>query len=250
MNVMTAKTDTERALRVELAACYRVFDLLGWTELIYNHITVRVPGPERHFLINPYGLTYREVTASNLVKIDIEGRPVGPSRHPVNPAGLPIHTAIHAARADAHCVMHMHTTAGVAIACLAEGLSRDNFYGAQLDGAVAYHDFEGITTDPDEKPRLVASLGDKHVLILRSHGLLTCGETIPAAFIRMWALQRACEVQLAALSTGRAVMPVKPAVAAKASAQVRAFDKDAALGAIPFAALVRRVEALDPSYKE
>src|SRR5262245_7240077 len=155
--------------RVQLAACYRIFDMLGWTEMIFNHITLRVPGPQRHFLINPFGLWYREVTASNLVKIDIDGNVIGESDWPVNRAGFVIHSAIHAAREDAHCIMHTHTTAGSAIACLRDGLLFDNFYAAMLHGNVAYHDFEGVTTRDDEMPRLVRSLGQKNCLVLRNH---------------------------------------------------------------------------------
>ena len=151
----------EWALRVQLAAAYRIFDHLGWTELIYNHITVRVPGAERHFLINPFGLHYSEVTASNLVKIDLAGKIVGESAWPVNPAGFTIHGAIHANIEDAHCVMHTHTTAGMAVACSRGGLSMNNFYSAQLHEKLAYHDFEGITVHADEAPRLLASIGTK-----------------------------------------------------------------------------------------
>ncbi|HVC10832.1 MAG TPA: class II aldolase/adducin family protein, partial [Burkholderiales bacterium] len=158
--------------RLELAACYRAFDWLGWTELIYNHITARVPGPERHYLINPYGLWYNEVTATNLVKVNLAGEAVDGSRYPVNRAGFVIHSAVHAAREDAHCIIHTHTTAGSAVASKKDGLRYDNFYGATLYGQVAYHDFEGVTTDLAEQPRLVASLGAKPVLILRNHGLL------------------------------------------------------------------------------
>ena len=158
--------------RVQLAACYRIFDMLGWTEMIFNHISLRVPGPDRHFLINPFGLWYREVTASNLVKIDVEGNPVDSSQWPINRAGFVLHSAIHAARADTHCIMHTHTTAGMAIACQRDGLSPDNFYSALIQDQIAYHDFEGVTVRDDEKPRLVASLGDKNILILRSHGLV------------------------------------------------------------------------------
>src|SRR6185295_6439125 len=136
-------TDAERKVRVELAAAYRIFDLLGWVELIFNHITVRVPGPEVRFLINPFGLRYHEVTASNLVLIDIDGNPVRESKWPVNRAGFVIHSALHAANEEAHCVMHTHTTTGMAVACLKQGLSPDNFYGAMLVGQVAYHEFEG-----------------------------------------------------------------------------------------------------------
>jgi ribulose-5-phosphate 4-epimerase/fuculose-1-phosphate aldolase len=187
----------EWALRVELAACYRVFDYLGWTEMIFNHITMRVPGPDHHFLINPFGLHYSEVTASNLVKIDLDGKIVGHSDYPVNPAGFVIHSAIHAAVPDALCIVHTHTTAGLAVASSKRGLVPTNFYGAMVYDSVAYHDFEGPSVHDDEKPRLVASLGNKRALILRNHGLLCHGKTIPAAFDLHYRLQRACEVQLA-----------------------------------------------------
>ena len=187
--------DEEWRLRIELAACYRIFDFFGWTELIYNHITLRVPGPERHYLINPFGLNYNEVTASNLIKVRLDGTPVEATPHPVNRAGFIIHSAIHAVREDAHCIMHTHTTAGVAIAKKEAGLSHDDFYGAMLYGRVAYHDFEGISLRADEQPRLVASLGDRDVLILRNHGLLVVERDVPAALRLMWHLQRACEIQ-------------------------------------------------------
>ena len=187
--------DEEWRLRIELAACYRIFDFFGWTELIYNHITLRVPGPERHYLINPFGLNYNEVTATNLIKVRLDGTAVDPSPYPVNKAGFIIHGAIHAVREDAHCIMHTHTTAGMAVATKRAGLRHDNFYGALLIGRAAYHDFEGISVHVDEQPRLVASLGDKDVLILRNHGLLVVERDIPAALRLMWHLQRACEVQ-------------------------------------------------------
>ena len=192
---MTDETDARR----ELAACYRLFDHLGWTEAIFNHITLRVGGADgpARYLINPFGLHYAEVTAANLVCIDIDGRIVGEATYPVNPAGFVIHGAIHAARADAHCVMHVHTTAGSAVACKASGLRHDNFYSAMLWGQVGYHEYEGVTTSQEERPRLVAALGDKYYLILRNHGLLVAGPTVAEAFQRLWTLQRACEVQLA-----------------------------------------------------
>jgi ribulose-5-phosphate 4-epimerase/fuculose-1-phosphate aldolase len=185
--------------RVQLAACYRVFHQLGWTELIFNHITLRVPqGAVPAYLINPFGLNYDEVTATNLIKIGLDGVPLAPTSFAVNRAGFVIHSAIHAHRADAHCVMHTHTTAGIAVACKQGGLQHDDFYGAELTGDVAYHDFEGITVRDDEGPRLVASLGTKRVLILRNHGLLVVGSDVFNAFRWMWTLQRACEVQVAA----------------------------------------------------
>ncbi|MBC7378397.1 MAG: class II aldolase/adducin family protein [Burkholderiaceae bacterium] len=190
----------EWALRLELAACYRLFDWLGWTELIFNHITARVegaPGGDAHYLINPYGLHYAEVTASSLVKINLAGVVQDGNTHPVNAAGFVIHSAIHAARPDAHCIMHTHTTAGCAVSCKEAGLRHDNFYSAMMYGDVSYHAYEGVTTSLDEQPRLVASLGQRNHLILRNHGLLAVGADIPGAFNRLWTLQRACEIQLA-----------------------------------------------------
>ena len=235
--------------RVQLAACYRIFDMLGWTEMIFNHITLRVPGPERHFLINPFGLWYREVTASNLVKIDLDGNPVGPSEWPVNRAGFVIHSAIHAAREDAHCIMHTHTTAGVAIACQRDGLAPDNFYSALIHGQVAYHDFEGVTVRDDEKPRLVRSLGDKNILILRNHGLLVCGRTIPEAFLRLWTIERACQIQQAAQATGQPLI----ALPADVLERTRRRRVNSSRASRPirssFTALLRRVDAIDQSYR-
>ena len=205
----------EQQLRNELAACYRLFDWLGWTELIFNHITVRLPQEENHsaeYLINPFGLHYAEVTPSNLVRIGIDGTITDGNDAPVNRAGFVIHSAIHASRADAHCIMHVHTTAGCAIACKEEGLRHDNFYSAMLYGDVAYHDYEGVTTSEDEQPRLVASLGDRNHLILRNHGLLVVAADLPTAFNRLWTLQRACEIQLASDSGAGANRTIDPTI--------------------------------------
>ena len=226
--------------RLELAALYRAFDWLGWTELIYNHLTLRVPGPERRYLINPYGLWYSEVTASNLVKVNLAGDPVDGSKHPVNRAGFVIHSAIHAAREDAHCVIHTHTTAGSAVACKKEGLRFDNFYSAVLFGQVAYHDFEGMTTDPAEQPRLVKSLGAKTVLVLRNHGLLAVGRSVPEAFSIYWTLQRACEIQAAADAMRGENLPVAQRVLDETPARVEAFRGGPRPGGLAFDALLRR----------
>jgi ribulose-5-phosphate 4-epimerase/fuculose-1-phosphate aldolase len=235
--------------RVQLAACYRIFDMLGWTEMIFNHITLRVPGPERHFLINPYGLWYREVTASNLVKIDLEGNQIGPSEWSVNRAGFVIHSAIHAAREDAHCIMHTHTTAGLAIACQRDGLASDNFYSALTHGHIAYHDFEGVTVRDDEKPRLVRSLGDKSYLILRNHGLLVCGRTVSEAFLRMWTIERACQIQQAAQATGRPLIALPADVLERTSKTPRQLEAGDPTDRKLFTALLRRVDAIDQSYR-
>ncbi|HEX3381311.1 MAG TPA: class II aldolase/adducin family protein [Paraburkholderia sp.] len=239
--------------RVQLAACYRIFDLLGWTEMIYNHITLRVPasvsGAERHFLINPFGLHYSEVTASNLVKIDAQGRVLDGSPYPVNPAGFVVHAAIHEGLPDAHCVMHTHTTAGVAVACLEEGLQQTNFYSAQLHDRIAYHDFEGITIHAEEGPRLLAHIGDRQAVILRNHGLLSWGRTLPQAFAILWTLNRACEIQMATFSMGRA-RPVPQEIAIRCSRDALQFDPRHGAGQDVFDALVRRVDRLDASYRQ
>lgn len=241
----------EWELRVQLAACYRIFDHLGWVELIFNHISMRIPGPEHHFLINPYGLWYKEVTASNLVKIDLDGNIVGSSEYPVNKAGFIIHSAIHGAREDALCVMHTHTTATLAVACQEDGLRTDNFYSTFLHGNIAYHDFQGLTVYPDEQKQLVASLGDKGLMLLRNHGSLTVGSTIPEAFMRMWTLQRACEVQLAAHASGASVIPVTPQAirASQEGANDGMEEQTVAVDRMVFDALIRKIDEIDPSYK-
>jgi ribulose-5-phosphate 4-epimerase/fuculose-1-phosphate aldolase len=239
-------TDPERQARLRLAACYRIFDYLGWTESIFNHITLRVPGAETVFLINPFGLHYSEVTASNLVAIDIDGRPVRPTEHPINLAGFVTHSAIHGHIPAAHCVMHTHTTSGSAVACLAQGLSPDTFYGAQLHGRVAYHAFEGVTVDADERKRMVASIGDKRVVILRNHGLLSWGETLEEAFMWLWLLQRACDIQIAAAAVGPLARLSEGVLA---QTHLQAAGEQPEVCKVAFEALVRKVDALDPSYR-
>ena len=235
--------------RVELAACYRIFDRLGWVEMIFNHITVRVPGEDGQLLINPFGLTYREVTASNLVKIDLDGNILSPSEWPVNEAGLVIHSAIHTARPDAHCVMHTHTTAGTGVACLRDGLDWNNFYSAQIYHRVAYHDFEGITVNPDEKPRLIADLGEHNLMILRNHGLIGIGPTVPAAFALLWTLQRACEIQLAAQQTGLPLRPVTEAAARQSTAESFQTGDRTGAGQDVFNALWRGLDRETQDYR-
>lgn len=241
-------TAAEWAARIELAACYRIFAHLGWDELIYNHITLRLPGDEKHFLINPFGLHYSEVTASNLVKIDLQGRVVGHSDWPVNPAGFTVHRAIHEHVDNAHCVMHTHTTAGMAVACSEQGLSMSNFYSAQLYGQLAYHDFEGITVHAEETPRLLNNIGNKRAVILRNHGLLALGSTVPRAFAVLWLLNRACEIQLASTSMG-AVRMISPEIQQACARDSLQFNEKFGAGQDVFDALTRQIERIDPSYK-
>jgi ribulose-5-phosphate 4-epimerase/fuculose-1-phosphate aldolase len=240
-------SEAERTARVQLAACYRIFNHLGWVEMIFNHITLRVPGPEKLLLINPFGLHYSEITASSLLLIDIEGNPVRDSKYPVNRAGFVIHSAIHASLPDAQCVMHTHTTTGMAVASLKEGLSPTNFYAAQLHGGVAYHDFEGITVEEGEKQRLVASIGRKRAVILRNHGLLTWGPSVQEAYMTLWTLQRACDVQIASSAAG-ALNPIRDEVFAQTVRESGPGEKRTCDDV--FAAMQRLVDAKDPSYRD
>jgi ribulose-5-phosphate 4-epimerase/fuculose-1-phosphate aldolase len=239
----------EWTARVQLAACYRIFAYLGWVELIYNHITLRLAGPDKHFLINPFGLMYSEVRASNLVKIDLKGNVVGHSDWPVNPAGFTVHAAIHDGVPGAHCVMHTHTTAGMAVACARSGLSMSNFYSAQLHGKLAYHDFEGITVHPDEGPRLVRSIGDKPAVILRNHGLLAWGGSLPRTFAVLWLLNRACEIQLASTSMGP-VIDIPEDIQVKCTRDSLQFNSKFGAGQDVFDALTRMIDRVDPSYRQ
>jgi ribulose-5-phosphate 4-epimerase/fuculose-1-phosphate aldolase len=239
----------EWQVRCELAAAYRLFAQLGWHELIYNHLTARVPGSE-HFLINPFGLMYREITASKLVKIDLDGRKVEASPWNVNPAGFVVHSAVHAARPDAQCVMHTHTTAGQVVACQAGGLLPLSFNSMFYAGRVAYHDFEGITLDREECLRLAADLGDRNVMILRNHGLLVCGPSIGDAFADHYMLQRACEVQVAAQATGVPLVQPRDEIAQRASAQ---YDRTARQGdqnTLLWDAMLRWAWEIDPSFAQ
>ena len=238
----------EWAARVQLAAAYRIFDRMGWTELIFNHLSLRVPGEPGHLLLNPFGLHYSEVCASNLVKVDEQGQILGDSRWPINPAGFTFHGAIHAAQSDAHCVMHVHTTPTMAVCCLEEGLSFTNFYAAQLYGKVAYHAFEGITVHADEGARILASAGGKPVLLLRNHGPVVIGQTLAQAFALMWTLQRACEVQLASTSMGAVRSIPEPVLQACVRDSLQ-FDPRYGAGQNIFDAMQRLVDAADPSYR-
>lgn len=240
--------EAEWDARVQLAAAYRIFAHLGWSELIYNHISLRVPGEDDHFLINPFGLHYREVTASNLVKVDAEGRTVGESDWPINPAGFTFHGAIHTTLPDAHCVMHMHTTPTMAVCCLEEGLSFTNFYAAQLWGKVAYHDFEGITVHSEEGARILASAAGQPVLLLRNHGPVVMGHTLPQAFSLMWLLQRACEVQVTSQSLGR-LRNLPEDVLQGCVRDSLNFNPSYGAGADAFAALQRLIDLEDPTYR-
>lgn len=240
-------TPEEWRVRVDLAACYRLIALHGWDDLVFTHVSARVPGPHEHFLINPYGWMFEEITAGSLVKVDLEGRVVGPSRAPVNPAGFTIHSAIHAARPDVQCVVHTHTVAGVAVSAQAEGLLPISQFSIFPLASIAYHDYEGVALREDEKPRLAADLGDRLFLILRNHGLLTVGATVADAFVHMHVLERACQVQIAAQGHGARLTRIDPAIVETAMAQAQASTHGGA-GALVWPALLRKLDRLDPGY--
>jgi ribulose-5-phosphate 4-epimerase/fuculose-1-phosphate aldolase len=239
----------EWQLRINLAACYRLVAMFGWDDLIFTHISARVPGPEDHFLINAYGLMFEEMTASSMVKVDLDGKVVLETPHFVNPAGFTIHSAIHAARQDAGCVLHTHTRAGVAVSAQAGGLMPLSQISLLPYSSLAYHDYEGIALNEDEKPRLVADMGNKNFLILRNHGLLTVGSTIPDAFLYMYALETACQIQLAALSGGVELVQVNGAIVDGIQAQVETVLKGFG-GELAWPGLLRKLDRRDSSYRE
>jgi ribulose-5-phosphate 4-epimerase/fuculose-1-phosphate aldolase len=238
---------TEQRLRVDLAACYRLVALFGWDDLVFTHISARVPASEHHFLINPYGMLFEEITASSLVKVDQSGEKVEPSPHPVNPAGFVIHSAVHAARPDVACVLHLHTPAGVAVSTQREGLLPISQQATISLTSLGYHDYEGIALRDDEKPRLVSDLGDRACLVLRNHGLLTVGKTIADAFLTMYTLERACEVQVLAQSGGAALIPVNPSVLAGVRESARSVTKGLG-GALAWPGLLRKLDRVNPGY--
>lgn len=234
--------------RVDLAATYRLVHHYGWDDMIFTHISARVPGPEHHFLINPYGLLFDEITASNLVKIDMDGNKVEESPYPVNPAGFTIHSAIHGAREDAKCVIHLHSTDGVAVSAQEHGLLPIDQHAMMLSDDLAYHDYEGIALDLDERERLVHDIGDKNVMLLRNHGTLTAGKTCADAFLRMYYLERACSMQVRALAGGAKPNAANQGVPEKTAGQgARAFD--GFVGGMAWPALLRMLDRKDPSYR-
>lgn len=238
----------EWQLRVDLAACYRIVAHYGWDDLIFTHISARIPGAEPQFLINPYGMLFEEVTASNLVKVDLEGNKIMASEFDVNPAGFNIHSAVHEAREDAHCVLHLHTNAGVAVSALENGLQPLSQQSLFPLSGLAYHDYEGIALNPDEKARLVADLGSHNFMILRNHGLLTCAPTIADAFLFMYVLQRACEIQLLAQSTGQSLTNIPAPILAGIKAQAAEVTK-AAGGGLAWPGILRKLDRIDPSFR-
>ena len=236
----------EWQLRVDLAACYRLVALYGWSDLVFTHISARVPGPEHHFLINPYGMLFDEITASSLIKIDLAGNKVMDSPYDINPAGFTIHSAIHAAREDAQCVLHPHPRAGVAVSAQAAGVLPISQQSTFVLASLAYHDYEGVALRDEEKPRLQADLGGATYLMLRNHGLLTVGRSIPEAFLAMYMFESTCSIQLAA-QAGGPLTTVQPEIVAGVAESMRVQTGNQG-GAFVWPALLRKVERMDPGY--
>lgn len=246
-HVASDMSDAEWEARVNLAACYRLVARNGWDDLIYTHISAAVPGPKKHFLINPYGMLFSEITASSLVKVDLDGNIVSETPYKINPAGFTIHSAIHAAREDVKCVLHLHTNAGVGVSCQKQGLLPLTQTALVLYNDIAYHDYEGIALDLDERERLVAHLGRKNVLILRNHGTLTTGHTVSAAYVRMFFLERACQMQLAAQAGGSELNLLPQSMCDRVFEQVtRGYTQ---MGDRDWPPLLRLLDKEDPSYR-
>jgi len=246
-SVQSTVTEAEWEQRVALAACYRLVAHFRWDDLIFTHISARVPGPEHHFLINPYGMMFGEITASNLVKIDLDGRKVVDTPFEVNPAGFTIHSAIHAAREDAECVLHVHSLNGVSVSAQEEGLLPLSQHSIFVLASLAYHDYEGVALHDDEKPRVVRDLADKRFLMLRNHGLLTVGRSVAEAFMSMYLFETACTIQVRAQSGGSRLIRIGQGIIDGAQAQWERVTHGSG-GGLAWPALLRRLDSLDPSY--
>ncbi len=242
-------SEEEWALRVDLAACYRLVAQHGWSDLVFTHISARVPGPDAHFLINPYGLLFSEIAASSLVKVDPEGRVVGDSPWPVNPAGFVIHSAIHAARHDVHCVLHTHTPNGIAVSAQAAGVLPISQQSIFVLSSLGYHDYEGVALRDDEMPRLVRDLGSNTFLMLRNHGLLTVGERIADAFLAMYLFETTCAIQIRAQAGGGELLRVHPQIVATAQQQAAQITRNLG-GMLAWPGLLRMLDRLDPSFRD
>jgi ribulose-5-phosphate 4-epimerase/fuculose-1-phosphate aldolase len=239
----------EWQLRVDLAACYRLVALYGWSDLVFTHISARVPGPEHHFLINPYGLMFDEITASSLVKVDQQCNKIIESPYPVNPAGFVIHSAVHAAREDIQCVLHTHTKAGIAVSAQKNGVLPISQQSTFVLASLAYHDYEGVAFRDDEKPRLQADMGTANFLMLRNHGLLTCGKTIADAFLSMYTFENTCQIQIAAQSGGSELTQVNPKIV-EGVGQAMKVQTGGLGGQFVWPSLIRKLDRIDDSYKQ
>lgn len=242
-------SDEEWEVRVNLAACYRLIAVHGWDDLVFTHVSARVPGSDEHFLINAYGLLFEEMTASCLVKVDLDGEKVLDSPYAVNPAGFMIHSAVHDAREDVICVMHTHTRAGIAVSAQADGLLPISQTSLFPLVSLAYHDYEGVALNEDEKPRLVADLGGNNAMILRNHGLLTTGKSIADAFLMMYVLETACQIQVLAQSTAGELIQIAQPIIAGIQAQAEQVTRGLG-GDLVWPALLRKLDRVDASFRE
>lgn len=251
MNIDSVKhlvSDEEWQLRIDLAAAYRLVAMYKWDDLVFTHISVRVPGPDHHFLINPYGFMFEEITASSLVKVDMDGNKVMDSPYSINPAGFTIHSAVHAGRDDAKCVMHTHSLNGTAVSAQERGLLPLSQQSLFVLAGLGYHDYEGIALRDDEKPRLVADLGDSNFMILRNHGLLTCAPTIADAFLAMYIMEAACAIQIRTQGAGDLIqVPSEIVTTMREQAQV---STNGLGGALAWPGLLRKLDRMDPSYRD
>jgi ribulose-5-phosphate 4-epimerase/fuculose-1-phosphate aldolase len=248
MSVREQVSGEEWEQRVNLAACYRLVSLFRWDDLIFTHISARVPGPEHHFLINPYGMLFDEITASSLVKVDLQGNKVMDSAYDINPAGFTIHSAIHAVREDARCILHLHSLNGVAVSARKEGVLPISQQSIFVLASLAYHDYEGVALNEAEKPRLVRDLGDRNFFMLRNHGLLTVADNIPDAFLFMYIFEAACTIQVRAETPGGELVRVDPRIIAGAQAQAKQVTRGAG-GALAWPGLLRKLDRIDGSYR-
>ena len=247
--VRAAVSAEEWQARVDLAACYRLVAAYGWADLVFTHISAKLPGPDEHFLINPYGALFEEITASSLVKVNLHGEVIGESPFPVNPAGFTIHSAVHAARTDVGCVLHTHTVNGIGVTAQKGGVLPISQQSIFVLSSLGYHDYEGVALRDDEKPRLVADLGTNTFLMLRNHGLLTVGPTIADAFLAMYLFETTCAIQLRAQSGGGELVQVHPQILATAQQQAQQVTRNLG-GALAWPALLRKLDRIDASFRD
>jgi ribulose-5-phosphate 4-epimerase/fuculose-1-phosphate aldolase len=248
LDVRATVSAEEWQQRVDLAACYRLVAMFGWDDLIFTHISARLPGPDHQFLINPYGMMFDEITASSLVKVDLHGRKLAPSPYEINPAGFTIHSAVHAAREDAGCVLHVHSVNGVAVSAQEDGLLPLSQHSIFVLSSLAYHDYEGVALNDDEKPRLVQDLGERRFLMLRNHGLLTVGRSVAEAFVAMYFFETSCMMQVRAQSGGRPLRRIGTAIVDGAQEQWERVTHGAG-GGLAWPALMRRLDRRNPGYR-
>ena len=247
-NVRDRVSAAEWEQRVQLAAAYRLVAYFRWDDLVFTHLSARVPGGDHHFLINPYGMTFDEITASSLVKVDLDGRKVMDSPYEINPAGFTIHSAIHAAREDANCILHVHSLNGAAVSAQKNGLLPISQQSMFVLSSLACHDYEGVALREDEKPRLVRDLGDKNYFMLRNHGLITVADNVADAFLELYTFEAACMIQVRAQAGGGELIAIDPRIIATAQQQAKTVTNDAS-AAIAWPALLRKLDRIDPSYR-